>query len=102
MQIDLTEFNKLEDYLKKNDYNYDRNDIWAPYPEGEWHQITVKGAKNNYLWDVICHYGSYGYKHGLLEVQGIIVKDEPDMIKWNLTADDVIELLEVNKMEKVK
>ena len=94
MSINLIEFDKLEEYLKLHDYNYVRDDVWADHLEGEWHQITVKGAKNNYLWDVVCHYGSYGYEQGLLEVQGNIVKDEPVSIRGNLTANDIINILE--------
>lgn len=94
MSINLIEFDKLEEYLKMHDYNYVRDDVWDAHPEGEWHQITVKGIKNNYLWDVVCHYGSYGYEQGLLEVQGNIVKHEPVSIRGNLTANDIINILE--------
>ena len=94
--VDLKELDLLELYLKEHDYNYSREDTFDNIsPAREWHQIVVKGVKNNPLWDAICHYGSYGYKHGLLEVSGIIAGDSPDGCRYNLTAADVISLLEV-------
>ena len=46
-------------------------------------------------WDAICHYGSYGFEDGLLEIYGSIVPEDADdsVIGW-LTANDVIKLLE--------
>ena len=44
------------------------------------------------IFDAICHYGSYGYHNGLLEIMGSIVTDEDgDQVVGYLTADDVIE-----------
>lgn len=88
----LTEFNKLKQYLKDKDYNYNVVENYSDKPLNEWHQIIVKGTKNNPLWDVICHYGSYGYERGLLEVSGDIVEKPED--GYCLTADAVIKLLE--------
>lgn len=50
------------------------------------------------VWDAICHFGSYGYKEGLLEIMGSIVdveKDGDSVVGW-LTAQDVIKRLERN------
>lgn len=44
------------------------------------------------IFDAICHYGSYGYHDGLLEIMGDIVTDEDDdQVVGYLTADDVVK-----------
>ena len=101
---DLTELNKLEEYLKKHGIKYTRRDEEHTFPvsiDGEEkivtidkHQIVAFDPKKVQLWDVICHYGSYGADQGLLEIAGDIVeKDEGDVVGF-LTADDVIERIE--------
>lgn len=52
-------------------------------------QIIVYG-KNGREWDAICHYGSYGYQEGLLEIYGSICDD----VIGHLTADDIIRRLQ--------
>lgn len=94
---DLTELNKLEEYLRKNQVPYNRLD-------NEWdggidrHQIVVyeDSEKAKYSWDAICHYGSYGYEDGLLEVMGspVLRDDEDDDVRGYLTAEDVIKRYE--------
>ena len=95
MNRDLTELNKLEQYLKEHDIPYERidKDEGNKYaPELDRHQIRVQSAKPGWDWDVICHYGSYGCEEGLLEGMGTIFGGgEPE--GW-LTADDVIERIE--------
>ena len=101
---DLTELNKLEEYLKKNGIKYRRRDEEHTYNVSidgkekdvtiDKHQIVAFDPKKVQLWDVICHYGSYGADQGLLEIMGDIVeKDEGDVVGF-LTADDVIERIE--------
>lgn len=94
-KIDFTELNKLEEYLRKNQVPYNRLD-------DEWgggfnrHQIIVyeDPEKVRYSWDVICHYGSYGYEDGLLEVMGTpVLRDDEDVCGY-LTAENVIERYE--------
>ena len=91
---DLTEMNELEKYLKENGFHYDRRD----YKTGEtvsgepmdWHQIRVY-KDDVQIWDVVCHYGSYGSERGLLEGAGEIFHG--DVEGW-LTAADVIRKIE--------
>lgn len=65
---------------------------WSPHLDR--HQICVPSEKFK-AWDVICHYGSYGYEEGLLEIYGDIVpEDAGDSVQGWLTADDVIKLVE--------
>lgn len=99
----LTELDKLEEYLKKNDIPYERTDRNGPIffrdRNGEflddWHQIVVYGPKD-YEWDAICHHGSYGHEEGLLETMGDIVnkKEVGDSVEGWLTAEDVINRIE--------
>lgn len=85
---DLTEMNKLEDYLKANGFEYQREDEDAEPMDK--HQIIVfeNGVRS---WDVICHYGSYGGDEGLLEGMGDLFGPDVD---GYLTAEDVIKKIE--------
>lgn len=54
-------------------------------------KINVPNSKNK-KWDAICHYGSFGYKEGLLEIYGEIVPENiGDTVEGYLTAEDVID-----------
>ena len=94
----MSELDKLELYLKEHGFNYERSDedavnvfggIWI----GEKHQIVVKDDKGEYLWDAICHPGSYGFRQGLLEIMGRIVYPGND-VEGYLTAQQIIDRLE--------
>lgn len=98
----LEELNKLENYLKDNNYNYRRVDIYEErvttptglpytlkYPR---HQLIVYGEDGR-QWDAICQQGSYGYDSGLLEVYGDIVNINDD-VEGFLTTDELITRLE--------
>ena len=102
MKRDLTQLNRLEEYLKSKGIPYERKDQEDEFLEGhpycrtqfERHQIIVPN-KENYEWDVICQYGSYGAEEGLLEIMGTIVRPNAgDSVEGWLTADDVIERVE--------
>lgn len=82
----LTELDKLENYCKEHGYNYSRN---SKANDG----IFVVDSEGNYLWDAVCHLGSYGYKQGLLEFACpfILESDDCDPIGW-LTAEQVLEV----------
>lgn len=97
----MSELDKLVEYLKKKHISYKRVDevgeirfcdgeIYNP----ERHQVIVYGDGFERSWDAICHYGSYGYKEGLLEVMGSIVTDNEDTVEGWLTADEIIRRLE--------
>lgn len=106
---DLTEMNKLEEYLKEKGIEYRRTDEDNTYPAEivddlkarlgdlyepfDRHQICVGGnmVPGDCDWDVICHYGSYGSKEGLLEGMGSIFGTD---VEGFLTADEVIERIE--------
>lgn len=90
---DLRELNKLERYLRANGYNYERIDKEGIFDR---HQIIVYDRRTGeeYLWDAICHFGSYGCDMGLLEIMGTIVENEYDEVEGNLTALDIINRLE--------
>lgn len=88
---DLTELNKLEEYLKANDFEYQRED--DDYYAIDKHQIVVY-VDGRRSWDVICHKGSYGCTQGLLEGMGDIFR--PD-VEGYLTAEDVIKRIEEAK-----
>jgi len=95
----MSEMDKLEQYLEEHKYHYQRFDDYTGVLD--WHQIVVyrsKRAEKEHRkdWDVVCHYGSFGYKEGLLEAMGSIVdpdKDGDTVAGW-LTAEDVIARLE--------
>ena len=98
----MSEMDKLEKYLKENGYKYTREDkdfinhgYWV---ELDTHQICVFDRKGNFIFDAICHSGSYGYRKGLLEIRGDIVTEEDgDSVVGMLTAEDVIERIKKHK-----
>lgn len=96
----MTELDKLEEYLKVNGYEYERIDEEgsAFAPMFNRHQIYVY-KDGEVDWDVICHYGSYGYSAGLLEIYGNIVHGE-DIVEGWLTADEIIERLVYEKIKQ--
>ena len=80
---DLTEFNKLEELLKKEGIEYEREDreedVVATY-DFFWHQLRSPGCAaggEKWKWDVIYGRGSYGQEMGLLEMWGENM-DEPE------------------------
>ena len=98
MGRDLTELNKLEEYLKANGIEYERIDednalkMFGCITKLDRHQIKVGVTEAGpWDWDVICQSGSYGSDQGLLEGMGSIF--EEDVEGW-LTAEDVIKKIE--------
>ena len=102
----MSELNKLEAYLKEHKFVYRRIDKPADSAFildhcgteglGEQHQIIVYDERGCRQWDAICHWGSYGYEEGLLEIYGNIVDEEKDgdTVVGYLSARDVIDRLE--------
>ena len=104
----MTELDKLEQYLKNNDIEYVRIDDAnersievakevGMYTDAMFERqqiIVMKDGKRQ--WDAVCHWGSYGYRGGLLEVMGpaVIKKADGDEVCGYLTAQDVIDRLE--------
>jgi len=92
------ELNKLEKYLKKNNYNYTRieKEVWIGNVDIGRHQIVVFNENGDKLWDVICQYGSEGHADGLLEAMGapVVKYNDRSRIVGCLSADDVIKRLE--------
>lgn len=99
----MRELDILEKYLILNGYKYRRIEetnviefMGKNEDIGIKQIIVYKNGKRS--WDAVCHYGSYGYKEGLLEIMGSIVDEEKDgdeVVGW-LTAQDVINRLEEN------
>ena len=90
----MSEMDKLEKYLKDHNIPYKRiDDIKMGLIDR--HQILVKDKDGDVIWDAVCHYGSYGYKQGLLEIMGTLVRpeDEGSVAGW-LTAEDIIRRIE--------
>ena len=107
---DLTELNKLEDYLKEKGIPYERIDqddipLSEDHPyclvQFERNQIIVSDDGIGGDWDAICHSGSYGAEEGLLEIMGTIVRDNAgDCVEGWLTAEDVIERIKEKYFQK--
>ena len=90
----MNELDKLEELLKEYNIPYERYDVSGLDIDGffDRHQICVPERGENCQWDAICHYGSYGYYDGLLEIYGEIVDEEKDgdSVVGFLTANDVM------------
>ena len=98
---DLTELNKLEDYLDERGIQYERHDVDEEVDADglvirlERHQICAMVDEEGCCeWDAICQSGSYGAEDGLLEIYGKIVRPGGDSVEGYLTAEDVIERIE--------
>lgn len=110
MRGDYTELNKLQGWLMLHSESYgwefERIDKRWDETGRENHQIIVyqKGLEGTRarIWDVICHYGSYGFEQGLLEAMGSIIDEEfwHDTVAGYLTAEKVIELIEITYGKK--
>ena len=104
MKVDLSELNKLEEYLQEHKIKYSRFDQDEVLTEDGFidkmmrHQLVILDKNGRVLWDAICHEGSYGYEQGLLEVMGstVVLPSDGDSVAWFLTAQDVIDRLERN------
>lgn len=93
----MNELDKLEVHLKEKGIRYARVDEDSGLERlHDRHQIIVYNTKGKRQWDVICHYGSYGYEQGLLEAYGkpVVRKSDGDSVVGYLTAQDVIDRLE--------
>lgn len=95
--MDFTELDTLEMYLKCRDIEYKRYDCNEEFNEEgitfvlDRHQIVVGNGE----WDAICQKGSFGYEEGLLEIMGEIVPDTiGDCVEGYLTAWEVIDRIE--------
>ena len=108
----LTELNKLEQWLVANNIHYERIDkedipIDEAHPyclaQFEHHQICVPEYDcERREWDAICNRGSYGAEEGLLEIMGTIVRDDAgDSVEGWLTAEDVIERVKEKYFKKL-
>lgn len=100
MKRDLTQLNKLEQYLKESGIRYERFDVEESIGQDnlcfelERHQICVP-CQEKTKWDAICQRGSYGAEEGLLEIYGSIVRaNAGNSVEGYLTAEDVIERIE--------
>ena len=90
--INTKELDKLEGYLKKNNYNYERLKVYS----GE--QINVFDTKNTISWDVIINEYSYGHEDGLLEIMSsdnhmVDRNSHEDGVEGFLDADTIISRL---------
>ena len=94
----LLEMNKVETYLKENGIKYERTgNPGIPVMGrnvGEQHKIQVNDNNGNWVWDVICHPGSYGYESGLLEYWSKEEYDAGGDVSGWLTAEDVIQKIQ--------
>ena len=91
----MSELDKLEKYLIEHGFDYERIDEDVDDIINR-HQIIVYDKKGTRQWDAICHFGSYGYKDGMLEVMGrpVVKNTDYDSVVGHLSAVDVIRRLE--------
>lgn len=94
----MSELEKLEAYLNERGIPHERIEEGRTLGERfyAWSQIVVYDERGERQWDVVCHYGSYGYEEGLLEAMGapiVRASDGDSVVGW-LTAQDVIDRLE--------
>ena len=106
----IEEMEKLERYLIDKNIPYEINmvesydAIWPiklDKTPAYYKQICVPVFDpEKRKWDAVCHWGTYGFEDGLLEIMGDILTEEDleyDTVKGFLTADDVIERIELKE-----
>lgn len=89
--MNLTELNKLEEYLKAHGYDYDREDHYEKDASLNYSRIDVYDTvlqKN--IWSVL-HCAKLGLDLGLLEAYGDVFGE---MELCCLTANDIIKIIE--------
>lgn len=85
------EMQKLQDWLDKNHIDYKRT---KEYVEGIGrNQILIE--TNEIKLSFICHYGSYGYEAGLIEMWDF----ENDPVGW-LTAEECKKIIKKHLKNK--
>ena len=96
----MSEMDKLEEYIKAKGLSYKRI-VKHPNAKGidlilNRNQLVVYKSNNTPWWSAVCHFGSYGYDQGLIEVMGdaVVKEDDGDTIVGFLTAEDVIARFE--------
>lgn len=95
----LKEFNALEDMLTKAGIEYDREDKEPVMGIWDLHQLMSKDTcGDRYVWDVICHKGSYGYEQGLLEMWGKNMNDPEGYLTAKECFEKIKEIVE-NELE---
>jgi len=99
-ELDLTEFNKLEQLLKDAGIPYEREDREdVPRKEVEAmglrcyfdHHEIYYPSKAEHLSDAVISYGSYGSASGLLEQMGLLPPVTQDSVQGELFAEEVFE-----------
>lgn len=84
MQYDLTEMDKLQEYLQEHNIFHERIPISV---DGIKEQIVVYSSTDGRrIWDVVIGLGTYGSRAGLLE---LMWEDSGEVVGC-LTADGVI------------
>ena len=97
----FTELDILEDYLREHDYIVKRfdqpeiRDYNGHIVSSDRHQVVVYAVDGHIEWDAICQRGSMGYRDGLLEIMGTIVRtgDPHKPVEGWLKAKDIIARL---------
>ena len=99
-ELDLSEFNKLEQLLKDAGIPYEREDREdVPRKEVEAmglrcyfdHHEIYYPSKAEHLSDAVISYGSYGSASGLLEQMGLLPPVTQDSVQGELFAVEVFE-----------
>ena len=85
----MNEIIRLHEMLNEANIPHKVFGNWIVYPS---YQIVIE-KDGTRLCDAICHYGSYGYEEGLIEIMGGLTEEERenDHVLGHLTADEVFK-----------
>lgn len=94
-KINLTEFNKLRDYLIEHRFDFVETHRYSIFNVlcKDFNKIEVY-ENDKPIWSTIISQVSIGYEGGLLEVMGNIITNTDDTVKGYLTANDIIKMIE--------
>lgn len=84
-KFETTEMDKLIKMLAVSDVPHEVRTLASSY--GNTKQVAYPSFACR-ICDAVCHSGSYGHEHGLLEIMGL-VEDPVDDVEGYLTAEQV-------------
>lgn len=92
----MTEMDKLEQMLELANIPYEVR-MMNPRMFGDNVKQIAYPSFDNRICDAVCHWFSYGYEDGLLEIMGLVdVESLHDTVEGWLTASEVFNRIQIH------
>lgn len=100
----MTELEKLHDMLTQEKIEH----VYITSGTGFYKRNLIKmfefeKGRQTEILSAICHYGSYGFEQGKIEIMGLLTKSEQkhDSVVGHLTAKNVFKRIKKHMEEKL-